>query len=219
MADLYSYCSNLIDSHLPHERKHKIATIDVLKYSFLILQTGSPWSILDKMHLHCSSSTIYKTFNKWCKLGIIEKIWIDVVKTYIQKRLCEDKYAFKNLIIDSTMIRNIQGIDVIGRNYQDKHKYGTKISAICDMNKIPLSFLFYPSNVHDIATINESLDAIPLSTTVNNRFKGNLLGDKGYRSKEKKVELQMCGINLVANHRNNEKIKNSKKELKANVPS
>jgi hypothetical protein len=49
---------------------------------------------------------------------------------------------FKNEYIDSTMIRNLQGIDMIGRNYQDKFKFGTKISVICDDLGIPIFNIF-----------------------------------------------------------------------------
>jgi hypothetical protein len=42
-------------------------------------------------------------------------------------KLDECNLWFKNEYIDSTMIRNLQGIDMIGRNYQDKFKFGTKV--------------------------------------------------------------------------------------------
>ncbi len=51
---------------------------------------------------------------------------------YGSMKLDECKLWFKNEYIDSTMIRNLQGIDMNGRNYQDKFKFGTKISVICD---------------------------------------------------------------------------------------
>jgi len=210
----YSYISKLIDLLLPHQRKHKLSTREILKHALFVLQTGTSWRVLDKLHLPCSSSTIYKTFDKWSKLGILAKIWSEITKAYISKSLRNDKYAFQNIYIDSTMIRNIQGKDLIGRNYQDKYKFGTKISVICDKKHIPLSIGFYPANIHDSTTIEKTLEDIPAPITLNKRFKTNLIADKGYRSKYKKDELKFCQVNLIANHRSNEKIKNSKKELK-----
>jgi len=212
--DFYSYISKRIDFYLPHQRKHKLSTMYILRYSLYILQSGASWQVFDMCNLPCTSSTIYKTFYKWSKLGILNKIWSEVASLYISNGLKNNKYAFKDVMIDSTMIRNIQGIDLIGRNYQDKYKFGTKVSAICDYNNIPLSLVFYPSNIHDIITIEDTLEEIPSSITLNRRFKTNLLADKGYRSKDKKLELQFNKVNLIANHRSNEKIKNSKKELK-----
>ena len=123
----------------------------------------------------------------------------------------DDKYTFKDIYIDTTMSRNIQGYEVIGRNYQDKFKNGTKVSAICDRKGIPISLTFYPSNIHDMETIDTSLSFIVIPIIRNRRFTNNLIADKGYRSKDKKLELkQTCQVNLIVNHRSNEKNKNSK---------
>ena len=112
----------------------------------------------------------------------------------------DDKYTFKDIYIDTTMSRNIQGYEIIGRNYQDKFKNGTKVSAICDRKGIPISLTF--------ETIDTSLSFIVIPIIRNRRFTNNLIADKGYRSKDKKLELkQTCQVNLIANQRSNEKNK------------
>ncbi len=116
-----------------------------------------------------SITTIYKRFKEWTEFNVFEKIWIDFIKIYGSMKLDECKLWFKNEYIDSTMIRNLQGIDMIGRNYQDK--FGTKISVICDDLGIPLSSTFFTSNVHDMDTIDFSLSCIPFPITLKPLYK------------------------------------------------
>ena len=54
-------------------------------------------------------------------------------------------------------------------------------------------------------TIDTSLSFIVIPIIRNRRFTNNLIADKGYRSKDKKLELkQTCQLNLIANHRRND---------------
>jgi transposase len=181
----YDFILKQINVYFPMtKRRPKASNSFVLKHVVFVLHTGISWTALQEMTLPtCGYSAIYKRFTEWKDKRIFENIWDDVIKSYGCKKLQEDKYAFKNNDIDSTMLRNLQGFkeetNVLGRNYQDKFKFGTKISVICDDNMIPISSVFFPSNIHDIKTIDNTLNAIPFSLTINNRFSFNLIGDKG----------------------------------------
>jgi hypothetical protein len=52
-------------------------------------------------------------------------------------KLDECKFWFKNEYIDSTMIKNLQGIDMIGSNYQD-----TPVRKLLLENQLDRSFYF-----------------------------------------------------------------------------
>jgi transposase len=208
------YIVRRIDYYAPAERikRRQYSTKYIFRNVLLVAKEGISWKALNYI-AKCHNTTITKRCKIWTDQKVFEQIWTEIMKLYIPQRLQEDKYWFKNDYIDSTMIRNLQGVDCKARNYQDKWKFGNKISTICDKAKTPLCAIFYPSNIHDIKTVNDSLTAIPYPLTINNRYTINLLADKGYRSKDKKMELHFCKVNLIANHRTNEKVKNSKKEL------
>jgi hypothetical protein len=56
------------------------------------------------------------------------------------------------------MIRNKQGIKCIGKNYLDKFKNGTKSSFIFTENGIPLSLFCIKSNIHDVNTVEDTIN-------------------------------------------------------------
>jgi len=208
----YEYIVQQIDILVPHPRKYKVTNSEALKMILYRLQHATPWYSIESPYHY---NTFLKRSELWRNENVFEQIWKSITTAYGNTSLSHDNYYFKNIIIDSSMARNLQAYELIGRNYQDKMKFGTKVSVICDKKGIPISITFYPSNVHDIKTIDESLSSIPMAIIKNRRFSNNLLGDKGYRSKDKTLELKMtCQLNLIANHKSNEKNKNNKKEWK-----
>jgi transposase len=108
------------------------------------------------------------------------------------------------------MHRNHQGIDMIGINALDKHKYATKVSLICDKIGIPLATKVYTANISDISTIDETLEMIPFDLP----NECNLIGDKGYISELKKNEYMQYGINIITPYRKNQKNTNTEEGLK-----
>ena len=175
------------------------------------MESGQSWRSMNNI---CSYSTYYRKFNLWTSNNVfinIYKIFILYLKN--QKIL---KYAdLKNTFIDSSNIRNKQGIDCIERNYADKGKNGTKISVITSNSGIPLSSLLVPCNVHDVKTVIKTIKNSYISLN-----KSKLGGDKGYISKELTNELyKFYDIKLITCKRkkrrtNNEIINDKKNKLK-----
>lgn len=115
-----------------------------------------------------------------------------------------------NMYIDSTMIRNKQGIECIGKNYSDKFKNGTKSSVITTNNGIPISLVCIPSNIHDINTVEDTI-----YKSILNMKNKKIGGDKGYKSQYLKDKLKKNNnIDFITDNKQNTKIKNNKKDNK-----
>ena len=148
---------------LTYEIKHYISVI------FKVLSTGCQWnSLTEKLHY-----TVYhKHFLKWCNLGIFKKL-NEIISIMVSKfkKINNDCY------IDTTIIRNIGGIEDISHNYKIKSKRGTKVSIIVNSKGIPLSIHVVNSNYHDVTLV------LPTFYKINKKIKiKNLIGDKGYIS-------------------------------------
>ena len=88
------------------------------------------------------------------------------------------KLNLKNLYIDSSMIKNIKGIDKIGVNHFDRGKNGNKLSIIVTETGIPLGMKLDKSNIHDITLTDETIKDIKIKV-----LRSRLIADKGYVSK------------------------------------
>ena len=185
----YNEIIDIINTEIPKKRKYKISNEYCLEKIYEILKTGISWNNLYTINCHYSS--IYKRFKYWVKLNIFNKIWNYILQEYTNKQKLKNILHFKTLFIDSTMVRNHLGFNCIGRNYQDRFRNATKISVICDNNKIPLCALYYPATVHDSTTIEDSLNALNNKFNLKDkRYHSTLVADKGYIiDKEKKNNL------------------------------
>ena len=155
--------------------------------------------------------TIRKKFNKWVNDGIFILAFKECINSNVINKDIE-------LTIDSTFINNKYGIEEIGLNTDNKKKKASKISLITDNNKFIYSIINIKINekqqtkvdkrlninknlkkykkrkgfVHDVKTIQDSLNSINPKYNFNNI---SLLGDKGYISnnnyyyKDKKINL------------------------------
>jgi len=112
------------------------------------------------------------------------------------------------------MIKNYKGIDCLGRNHYDRNRKGTKLSIVCDKNKIPLSVSFYGSNIHDTKTIDNTLKNINTEIFADRRKTINIVGDKGYiiNNEHKKIIYNRFKINLITPYRKNQNKKNTNNE-------
>lgn len=210
--EFLEYVELFINKTCPNKRKTKVSVFYCLEKIIKVLSCGFSWCHLECSH--CHFTTIYKRFKYWVTNGVFEALWKELTRNYISNRLKQNASYFKVLFIDSTMIKNIHGSDLLGKNHFDRNRLATKMlvypsasAAICDKNKVPLSVSFYPANNHDALTIETSLEAIPCAIHRNKRYRSYLIGDKGYISKkENKDHLQhKHRINLVTPFRKNQK--------------
>jgi len=186
-------------------RKPLINNNEIYYNEFMgLLSEGKKWRDLKNI----ASYTVYfKKFRIWSTNNLFKEAYFILILYLYQHRYISYK-QINNCYIDSTMIRNKQGIECIGRNYSDKFKNGTKSSVICTKNGIPISLICVPSNIHDINTVEET---IKNSIIKLDNFK--IGGDKGYKSEKIKNKLKKNNnINFITDHKTNSIIKNSNKD-------
>ena len=188
-------------------RKSLINDNEIYYNEFMgLLNEGKKWRDLKNI----ASYTVYfKKFRLWSINNLFKEAYFILILYLFQHRYITYK-QINNCYIDSTMIRNKQGIECIGRNYSDKFKNGTKSSVICTKNGIPISLVCVPSNIHDINTVENTINnsIIKLSNI-------NIGGDKGYKSEKIKNNLKKNNnINFITDDKINSKNKNNNKSKK-----
>ena len=171
--------------------------IDII---FKVIKNGIPWkSLNEKLHF----STYHKKFVKWNNLNLFENIHKIIIKLLYNKNLLLNNN--KDLFIDTTMIKNINGSEYIGPNHYDRNKNGNKISIIVTKTGIPLGLKLAPSNIHDINLVEDTIDNISI------KIIGSRIGaDKGYISnnlkkklkKDKDIDLITCNKSNTKNNLN-----------------
>jgi transposase len=185
-------------------RKPLIIDNEIFYNEFIdLLKEGKQWRDLKNF----ASYTVYfKKFKEWSINNLFKEAYFILILYLFQHRYITNK-QINNSYIDSTMIRNKQGIECIGKNYSDKFKNGTKSSVISTENGIPLSLFCIKSNIHDVNTVEDTINNSILN--LNNKKIG---GDKGYISKNLKNKLKINkNIDFITDDKINNKIKNSKK--------
>jgi len=207
------YIIHFVDLLCPPKKKPLYTTLYYLNNMIDMLKNRVSWNSLifhDKPKHH--NSTIRKMFLKWSKLNIFQLAY---------KKILDDNYIpildernRINLIIDSSKIYNRNGIELIGKDYENPKKRVTKISIITDINKTPLNVEVFRGTEHDTNTIIGTYNGLPKyvkGSTI------NLIVDKGYKLKEiRKKKLYKRKILLCVPRRKNEKKRNLdsyKKEL------
>ena len=181
---VFGFVLNCINKYDPEIRKRKVSNEQALKDIEKVLRSGTSWRHLTPKV--GTFSCIHKRFTKWTNKGIFDKAWTELLKLYSVERLSENSKWFKDLYIDSTMVKNIGGTDCVGKNPTDRGRLGTKTSIICDDNLVPLSCTHYGANVADINTLLGSFDEIKCQIKIDHRCTVNLIGDKGYVSEPHK---------------------------------
>lgn len=199
----------IIKNYDIHFRLRKASVEMCLEQTLKVLKQGISWCNIETNGLHFT--TIYKRYLYWCKIGVFKLIWNYLMNLYT-KKLLKNPTWFKVLFIDSSMIKNVKGIDCKGRNHFDRNRMATKMSIISDKNKIPLCATFYPANIHDAHTIEDTIKSIEHKIMVDKRNTYNLIGDKGYIINKDKIRLlhKNYRVNLITPLRKNQKAKLSK---------
>lgn len=153
-----------------------------------VLKTGIQWKEINST-LHYT--TYHKKFINWSNNKVFQNVFYILIKLLKLKNKINEQ-VIKDLYIDSTMIKNNRGIDLLGPNHYDRFRKGNKISIVVTNTGIPLGMTMNKSNVHDINLVEDNLDDITIKI-VNSR----LGGDKGYNSSKLKNNLKVKNISLV----------------------
>jgi len=188
MDKIYNLLLNKIDNLTKNFKYKKYSNkyyLDAIIYS---VKSGCSWRKITENPLIGNDvkknhySSIFKTYNKWTKLNLFSLTYKDLLLKYEKKTLSiNDNYL---LSIDTTTINNICGKDLLGKYYLNKKKT-TKISIICDSDKVPISIKLFTGNYSDSKTLYTTLD--------NNLIKDimlcntTILADRGYTRKNNNI--------------------------------
>ena len=179
----------------PEQRSRKISNKVALQEIQEVLRSGTNWRNMKPTIGSCWS--YFKRFSTWRRLNVFKTVWKELLELYSKKQLDSHPKWFKDIYIDSTLIKNVNGTDCVGRNPTDRGRLGTKVSIICDDNFVPISYSHYGANVADSTTILESYDFIECKIKIDNRNTINLIGDKGYIAGAEEEILKSVRTNLL----------------------
>ena len=186
----------IFDELDPSVRKRKISNYEVLKLLCMVLQTGIPWRYLPVNGI-CEWSTVYKRYQRWIKDGLFDKALQRLQIMYSTKKLAEDPLWFKNIFIDCSFVKNVGGVDCLGKNPTDRGRLATKMSAIIDNDQMPLSCEFFPGNMADCNIALQTALAIKCPLRLNKRYINVIVADKGYVSQGLMRDLANVGMGLL----------------------
>jgi len=172
----------------------KLSLDYILEKILFILKTGISWR-----YIHSHWETIYWHFRRFITNHIFSDLFHFLRNKYI--KLIKPSIQ----LIDTTFILNKLGHSCIARNKLFKNKNCNKISAITDVNGIPLSVLFNSGNVHDLSFLNGHFSDLIIVNKKYIHTNIKLLADKGYTSYSKKLLSKKFNYNLIVPPKSNMK--------------
>jgi len=164
-------------------RRRSLSIPYIIDRIIFVLETGIQWSHLEV--IGGSWKTIYHYFSSWSKANLFERAYQHLIKVYVKTRGLS-----KEIIVDTSFIKNVFGRNCIGPSPFDRGRNATKVSAITDKHGIPLCFTFHPGNKNDSRTLYHTL------TKCTVELKGTTLhADKIYDSEHCRNVIASFGIN------------------------
>jgi hypothetical protein len=136
-------------------------------------------------------------FNKWNLNDVFKTAYKNMLSDY-KHNLSKSKEI--DLFIDACFVANKSGSELVGTNPTYYKKNVTKLSIVCDVNKIPLSITAFKSTINDCKTIIDSIKHLNLNNKI------NLIADKGYMTKKvnKIYLLKKYKIKLITPRKKNQ---------------
>ena len=180
---LREYIVTCINQEFPPNqlgRKRRLVVSDAIEAIFKLLRTGMQWR---EVVCKCgaSFSTVHRHFQLWCRAGIFTRAYTHVLQVYKNDIVTS---GVKYYCVDSTYVKNLYGIEGVGRNPTDRGRKALKISTIVDDMGVVCGVHASPGNVPDVVLFSDTIRSAlqpPLDTNV------PLLADKGYDSRANRV--------------------------------
>lgn len=189
-----------IKGHFPEENvpesrpgRKPVPTRRVLEAVLWILNTGAQWHMLPQSYPNYK--TVHRRFQQWCEQQVLREVLTDLANTLREQGDIDEREAF----IDATFASAKGGGDEIGPTKRGK---GVKIMAIVDRHGLPLSVSTHAANHHEITLVQLSFEFYMIEAKPE-----HLIGDKAYDSDKLDAELRQEGVELIAPHRANRKLK------------
>jgi putative transposase len=139
------------------------------------LRTGCQWNRLPWEYP--DDSSVHRTFQRWVKLGIFERLWAVV------QEQCEDLGGcdWEWQAADGWLGKARMGGDAVGPNPTDRAKPGVKRSLLVEADGGPLAITIAGANVPDAHLLAGTIDAVVLERPASEPDdRQHLCLDKGY---------------------------------------
>jgi transposase len=189
-----------IREHFPEENipegrpgRKPVPAREVLEAVLWILNTGAQWHMLPQCYPNYK--TVHRRFQQWCEREVLREVLTQLANTLREQGDIDERESF----IDACFASAKGGGDEIGKTRRGK---GVKILAIVDRHGLPLSVSTHAANHHEVTLVQLSFDFYMIEAKPQ-----NLIGDKAYDSDALDQELKKDGVELIAPHRSNRKLK------------
>jgi len=189
-----------IREHFPEENipdgrpgRKPVPARRVLDAVLWILNTGAQWHMLPQCYPNYK--TVHRRFQQWCQEEVLRAVLTDLANVLREQGDIDERECF----IDATFASAKGGGDEIGPTKRGK---GVKIMAIVDRHGLPLSVSTHAANHHEVTLVQLSFDFYMIEAKPQ-----NLIGDKAYDSDELDRMLKKQGVEMIAPHRSNRKLK------------
>ena len=189
-----------IRGHFPEENipegrpgRKPVPTREVLEAVLWILNTGAQWHMLPQCYPNYK--TVHRRFQQWCDREVLREILRELANALRDEGEIDESECF----IDATFASAKGGGEDIGKTRRGK---GVKILAIVDRHGLPLSVSTHAANHHEVTLVQLSFDFYMIEAKPQ-----NLVGDKAYDSDALDEKLRKVGVEMIAPHRNNRKLK------------
>jgi transposase len=169
----------------------------VLNGILWILRTGAPWADLPEGYP--SFQTCHRRFQQWVRSGVMKEI-LEALASHLKLRGAID---VREAFIDASFVPAKKGGFKVGKTKRGK---GTKIMAVADCHGLPVSICVESATPHEVKLATSTLVQMVIPDAPR-----NLIGDNAYDSDQLDAELRHYGIEVIAPHRSNRRIKTQDK--------
>ena len=183
------------EEHIPEGRpgRKPVAARAVLEAVLWILNTGAQWHMFPQCYPNYK--TVHRRFQKWCEQEVLREILTHLANELRDRGDIDERESF----IDATFASAKGGGAQIGKTRRGK---GVKILAIVDRHGLPLSVSTHAANHHEVTLVQLSFDFYMIEAKPE-----ALIGDKAYDSDVLDESLKSQGVEMIAPHRSNRKLK------------
>ena len=197
----FEHLLQLVDTAYPPKSKGRprsVSNAECITVLWHVIRSGASWSSLRDIITIYDPHTVRRRVAKWIESGIIDQSYTHLQQYIISNNLIPDEDK-EIMVIDATFIRNINGIDIKGKNHYDRYRQSNKLSLIITKTEIPLATTLVQGNKTDLSQVLSTLIEVP-----NMPEPAILLGDKGYIDRWTRTYLnQYANVNLIAKTKTN----------------
>lgn len=186
-------------------KKSRESNSHFLDVFLIFIKDFTKWKCLD----HCiftkyKSDNYRKKFAYWVRCNVFSDT-LDIINSIVKSNLVNKRSL--NCFVDGTNIRNINGsykrnLDsnsktLLGRLYCDKFKRGLKVTVLLTDEHDILDVTVSSGSDHDIDVIPKIYENLKKQFKSNRNHRINVIGDKGYISKNNKKKFNRNKMNYI----------------------